>query len=256
MFGDAYIQQIGVITGVEAKAALAMQLHEKFEKSDRNVDSDAAIAVLRKYTSYALGKPTSDEDTVALAKRDPHFIYGYLKSLSSDKKHDVYGFLYELYVEREALDRTTSAAALAAAVSNNVFGDDPGNEKGKIFASENEGYIELQGCKLSLDSQLCTVLTGAAYNVSYSRYIKAGGSRGPFSNVFLTYIRSLRRDESYHDIRMKAYGKISRLRTDILKPITSMMSLGILRSFPDSPNEREYYDAAHRYAIDAGIEFK
>jgi hypothetical protein len=73
-----------------------------------------------------------------------------------------------------------------------------------------------------------------------------------FSNAFLAYIRTLRREDSYEATRLKLLKPNQKFGSDILDTIESMQSLGILRPLPDSPNERSYYYAVHRFAVDVG----
>lgn len=164
-------------------------------------------------------------------------------------------FLYGQYRVQTGADSERSSA-LAAAVTNRVFGEVATGDKGMTFAAENSVLIHNDARKLASDEHLCSILSGAAYNAGYARYIRSGGRRGVFANQFLTYIRSLSRDDSYREIRDKARDGIVRLGTNILAPIESMQELGIFRPLPDNPNERQYYDAVHQFAVDSGVPFK
>src|SRR5439155_10410926 len=127
--------------------------------------------------------------------------------------------------EREGLE-DTAAAKLAAAVTNKVFGEEPTGDVGKAFAAENQELIEIHARRLASDDRLCAVLSGAAYNVCYARYVSAGGSQGMFSNHFLTYTRALSRvtegkmrfaiDSDYDAIWRKTRMKVWELDSGIL----------------------------------------
>jgi hypothetical protein len=118
------------------------------------------------------------------------------------------------------------------------------------FASENASQIEKEARRLSSDDNLCSVLSGAAYNISYARYVLAGGKRSFFSHPFLAFIRTLYSLEHY-DFHEKTYGQIHALGEDILRPIQTMQRLGILRRFPHNPDERQYLRAVSEFAVEA-----
>jgi hypothetical protein len=87
--------------------------------------------------------------------------------------------------ERESDGKPISedeVAALVAGVVNCVFGEDASND----YQRNNADKIAAYGHELANDEELCLVLSGAAYNMAYARYLIAGGSRGMFSNDFLT----------------------------------------------------------------------
>ena len=147
----------------------------------------------------------------------------------------------------EALDDHT--AKLAAAVTNKVFGERWTEEADPHFAAEKAELIERDAHLFALDRDLCTCLSGAAYNTCYARYIDAGGSRGIFSNTFLAYIRALSQGDATLTARFAE--KIDKLGIHILDPIRSMVSLRIFRPLPHNPNERAFYDAAHQFYLAA-----
>jgi len=185
--------------------------------------------------------------------------------------------LHDRYTkERSAEVHTDSenesiAVLLAAAVMNMVFGEIPipsgGRRMDEVvkessfpeatlrFAKENAPYVESQARSLSSEDNLCAILSGAAYNTCYARYIRAGGRRGPFSNTFLTFVRSIYKLE-YMDANLKAYSQILNLGFEILRPIESMVGLGIFRRLSRNPDERGFYDATHKFAIAVGVKFK
>lgn len=168
-------------------------------------------------------------------------------------KTGLYMFLHGQYVNKAGLP-DEQAIPLAAAVTNRVFGEKPTGQTGAAFAEQNKDLIDSHAQQLASDDALCSRLSGAAYNTSYGRYIAAGGSRGMFSNKFLTYIRTLRRlhDSDCDTIRRKTAAEIKSLNEDILGPVESMICLGILRPLPDNPNERNFYDAVHQFAASTG----
>jgi hypothetical protein len=166
--------------------------------------------------------------------------------------------LYKSLVHQYSKQRTLSAyvepsgsdaGLLAAAVTNRIFGEPAAND----FQRENVQLIEGECRKLKFDHDLCVMLSGAAYNASYARYVRAGGSRGMFSNAFLAYIRALSLNAPNRDVLLKAEGKIAKLGGDVLKPIYAMVELGLFRPLPYSPNERQFYEAVQQFALTTGV---
>lgn len=169
-------------------------------------------------------------------------------------KPGLYMFIVRQYINKAGLEEQ-QAARLAAAVTNRIFGEKPTGEAATSFAAENSSLIDEHARGLASDDALCSLLSGAAYNTSYGRYIAAGGSRSMFSNKFLTYIRTLSRfhDRDYEATRQKTAAQIAELGGSILGPIEAMLSLGIFRPLSDNPNERSFYDAVHQFAVDTGV---
>jgi len=116
------------------------------------------------------------------------------------------------------------------------------------FARENAKLLKAEIRELSADNHLCVTLSGAAYNISYGRYIKAGGSRGIFSNHFLTYVRTLfSKTDRDRDFHMKRAVMVMELGLDILKPFDGMLTCFLLRPFPRNPDEQAYYRAVREF---------
>jgi hypothetical protein len=144
------------------------------------------------------------------------------------------------------------AAAIAAAVTNRIFGVPPAND----YQRDNPAHIEGEARRIAEDHRLCLVLSGAAYCASYARYVTHGGSRGMFSNRFLAYVRAVSKGSSYLDVQLKSEREIDALDAQILSPIRSMIELGIFRPLPYNPDERQFYRDAHEFAVENGVPFK
>jgi hypothetical protein len=209
-----YIAQIGTITENEAKFALSMLL---FKRSQ-----EGAI--------FADCRSLEGEDIAVLC--------------SAAVMNVVFGEINLQHASTPRVKKLVDNEKIS--VGANV------PEKALKFASENALLIESQINWLSSDDKLCATLSGAAYNACYARYIKAGGSRGIFSNTFITYIRTLFSLE-HLNFHLKQHSKILDLGPAILSPIESMQHYGILRPFPHNPNERKFYDDVHELAVTLGL---
>ena len=198
----------------------------------------------------------------------------YLKKIGlateNEAKAALYKFLYAEYRTRagvvsQALGSETGdahdedfSAKLAVAVTNRVFGETASNDAGKKFGEENEKLISHHASRLSSNEKLCGIMSGAAYNTCYARFLRAGGKRGIFSNKLLAYVRALsglnQGDESLMQLSVSLFGEIrDSLGADILAPLESMQSLGIFRPLARNPNEREYYNAVHQFAMSVAV---
>jgi hypothetical protein len=104
--------------------------------------------------------------------------------------------------------------------------------------------------RLKDDQQLCEVLSGAAYNVGYGYYVKAGGGR--VVNRYIGFIRADNRAQrgtrSDWDLLRSMGEDLNRREPRILDAYYSLRSKGLWLPRPDSPNEREYYEAAIKFA--------
>jgi len=69
------------------------------------------------------------------------------------------GMYVRLRVEYSKQYESEFAGFLAAAVSNEVFSDEPGNEEAQHFLNENKSLIETETRNLSHKQHLCHVLT-------------------------------------------------------------------------------------------------
>jgi hypothetical protein len=259
--GDDYIRRIGLATENEAKAALYLFLVKEYEGERLDVDETDLNFVLQAVRNSELASPSTPEAARAFAAENRQLVRYHVRSLGINERTPVYGFLYEQYVKNVGLAQADAAAALAAAVANKVFAEEPNGDDGQAFAEENEEFIEVRARKLGSDDELCAILSGAAYNTSYARYVTAGGSRGMFSNRFLTYIRAksglYRGDASLAALSGRLAAEIPHdLGSNVLAPVQSMFTLDIFRPLPHNPNERQFYEAVHQFAIKVGLPFR
>jgi hypothetical protein len=142
------------------------------------------------------------------------------------------------------------ARELAAAVALFIW-DDPPTDKGHIaFRREHQKRIEGEIWKPYLRTPaMQELLSGAAYNIGYSRYVAAGGGR--LLNRYLGYLRSdnLRsKNASDWKAHTALYAKLAELSLGILRPIESLKRWSLWKPRPDNPNEQQYYQAICAFA--------
>jgi hypothetical protein len=175
----------------------------------------------------------------------------------NEAKLGLFEFLKTQYLRQVDFD-LDRAAGLAAGVTNKVFGEQPNDEANTAFARDNEKLIEAQAREIARDETLCQLLSGAAYNTCYARFLRAGGKRSMFSNTFLAYVRAgcNPTNRLNRQIIVELGSEILTLNAHILDSMDAMQSLGILRTLPHSPNERLFYDAVHDFANRVGVQFQ
>lgn len=221
-------------------------------------ESDFLLRAFKNTDDTDLARPATPDRARAFAAENPDLVKYYARKLSKEKKILLFDFLYREYLKKEGIDKNEGAAFLASAVTNKVFDERPTGDPGRTFAAANVELIEIHARELAADDRLAAVLTGAAYNACYARYVRAAGTRGIFSNSFLTYVRALSRwgDPSMVELCEKMRRKILELGESVLGPLESMNSLGIFRPLPNNPDERGHYEAVHQFAVEAGVRFK
>jgi hypothetical protein len=145
------------------------------------------------------------------------------------------------------------ARELAAAAALFIWDDPPTDKRHIAFREENQKRIESEIRKPYLRTPVMQeLLSGAAYNIGYGRYVAAGGGR--ILNKYLGYIRSDRlpsKSASDWKVNTALYGELSDLSTAILRPITSLKNWSMWRPRPNNPNEQEYYQAICAFARQA-----
>ncbi len=145
------------------------------------------------------------------------------------------------------------AGEMAAAVALSVWEDSPTDKRHLAFHEEHRQRIEAEMRKPYLHApSMQEILSGAAYNIGYGRYVAAGGSR--LLNKFLGYIRSdsiPNKSKSDWEVNTSLYEDLSNRSTAILRPITSLKRLSLWKPRCSNPNEQEYYRAVCAFAQQA-----
>lgn len=142
------------------------------------------------------------------------------------------------------------ALPLAAAVSLRIVGDTPSEPKHITFRKENLKRIEDELQKPYIRTpQVCEILSRAAYNIGYGRYVAAGGGR--IMNHYLGYIRSDRRPNKLGTdlaAHLSIAAALSRLSGAILHPIEALQHFNMWIPRSNDPNEQEYYQSICAFA--------
>ena len=141
------------------------------------------------------------------------------------------------------------AGELAAAVALFIWNDPPTDKRHIAFRAENQKRIEGEIWKPYLRTPaMQELLSGAAYNIGYGRYVAAGGGR--LMNRYLGYLRSDNipsKNASDWMANKALYAKLSDLSLGILRPIESLKHWSLWRPRPNNPNEQVYYQACLRF---------
>jgi hypothetical protein len=145
-------------------------------------------------------------------------------------------------------DQKTSI--IAAAVTNKILCNKPSNEVGVTFLRDNLSEVCDKASSLSSDRKLCGILSGAAYNIAYGRFLRSGGKRGLLMNPFLGFVRAL--SQSYSATGPQAMDAYSTWRQyqdalqgqrDSVEPLVNLHGLELFIPLEHNPNERAYYEA-------------
>jgi hypothetical protein len=106
------------------------------------------------------------------------------------------------------------AMALAAAVTNEVFSEQPGNDQGKAFLQQNRALVEQELLKLREDSYICRVLTET---------VRAG--------MIVPYAKGIRTAEAFLD------------------PLEKLQRLGILIPGGEAPSPSTFFPLANEFYL-------
>ncbi len=222
----AYICEIGQNTENLAKCGLALTLMKEGVEFLSSGRAELPILQLAGY-----------EEARGLSKENA--------ALSAYKKWNV----FKQYAEHVGgRDPGEAATELAAATGNAIFGE-----------TESRPFAEEYAIALGYDDALCSILSRAAYNGCYARYLYAGGTTNPFSNPFLEFVGSMSgiyTADPQRRIKVQNRLRNAALMPRVLAPLDAMSSAGIFRPLPSNPNEREFYETVLRFAIEAGVDVK
>lgn len=134
------------------------------------------------------------------------------------------------------------ACNLAAGATNFLFQRDAKGKEQQDFEREQENRIRSTAIELATKSELREILSGAAYNISYGRYIGAGGS--VLFNKFLAYIRA---ESQVNESILPHTRKLNDMSPSILSLIFHFRSLFIWVRRDGNPNELSYFRAIETF---------
>lgn len=142
------------------------------------------------------------------------------------------------------------AGELASAAALLIWNDPPTDKRHIAFRQEHQKRIEGEIWKPYLRTPaMQELLSGAAYNIGYGRYVAAGGGR--FLNKYLGYLRSdslPSKNASDWSANTSLYAELARLSPGILRPVESLKRFSLWRPRPNNPNEQQYYQAICAFA--------
>ena len=148
---------------------------------------------------------------------------------------------------------------LAASVVDYLFCEPSKNSELRAFRSEHEAVVISKARELANDESLCRVLTAAVYNFSYGRYVDSGRKIGFLFNNFHGYVRALQQPimGHYSNYEMFVNSFIEKVGWENAEPLSRLMSLGIFRPLPHTPDEqvlmREIASFIVKLRVDASL---
>lgn len=140
---------------------------------------------------------------------------------------------------------------LASAICLRLWDDPPTDKRHVEFKEQNLKRIEEEFREPYFrTSELQEILSRAAYNIGYGRYVASGGGR--LLNKYLGYIRSdsiLSKSASDWKANTGLYSDLTNLSLSILRPIQSLKHWSLWRPRPSNPNEQDYYQSVSAFAV-------
>ncbi|MGB7546649.1 MAG: hypothetical protein WBM14_02780 [Terracidiphilus sp.] len=142
------------------------------------------------------------------------------------------------------------AGEMAAAVALFIWDDPPTDKRHIAFREEHQKRIQDEIWKPYVRTPaMQELLSGAAYNIGYGRYVAAGGGR--LLNKYLGYLRSDNlpsKNASDWKANTALYAELANLSLGILRPIQSLKHWSLWRPRPNNPNEQQYYQEVCAFA--------
>lgn len=178
---------------------------------------------------------------------------GYIIKIADSTKREILLGM-SAYLCKRLLGREDerSAGMIAGCTSMYLFGEPPDNEEFLRFHRQNESRIRREAERLAEDRELSELLSGAAYNVGYGRYVATGGGR--LMNRYLGYMRMENSINNRFDVEQfqKMASDLEAKHPHCLRAVSSLKRIGIWKPRPYSPNELEHYRSVHAFAERVG----
>jgi len=174
----------------------------------------------------------------------------YILKISTATQNEISLGLYAYFYSRLIkTDPEPYTGKLAAAIAMELIGEPAKESHHEAFRVENSRRIREEIGSLIPENRLCEILSGAAYNIGYGRYVAKGGSR--LFNTFLTFTRLEGRvlSRSDNDVMLKCRLELLKKDEAILRPIISLQKFSLWRC-RNNPNEQEYYRIVNAFALE------
>jgi hypothetical protein len=131
------------------------------------------------------------------------------------------------------------ACDLAGAITNYVLCKKPPNPRLEEFGQQNRARIEREAYALCGEHGMAELLSGAAYNICYGHYLRAGG--GQLMNKFLGFIKADSRPG------IADTGDLNKMSPQILELIFQLKQLSLWKPRGENPNEVVYFNAVKNF---------
>jgi hypothetical protein len=146
-----------------------------------------------------------------------------------------WGLYLWLTFRLEKTEEEDFACDLAGAITNYVLCRKPVSSRLEEFGKQNRSRIEAEAYALCGEHHLAELLSGAAYNICYGHYLRAGG--GQLMNKFLGFIKADSRPGVANP------EDLNKMSAQILELILQLKRLGLWRPRGENPNEVQYFNA-------------
>lgn len=131
------------------------------------------------------------------------------------------------------------AYSLAGAATNYLLLRTANNPEQIEFGRQHKDRAQREALNLWRGADKCELLSGAVYNISYGRYVRAGG--GVLFNHFLAFIKA----ES--KMGPLPYQKLNAISPSILELILHLKQLRLWVPRGSNPNELAYFNAVKNF---------
>jgi hypothetical protein len=166
------------------------------------------------------------------------------------------GLNFYLYLAIRPTEPEEFASDLAVTCSAAILGREPITDERASFRESNSVRIEREIRRLNSDHELCEVLSGAAYNIGYGRYVATGG--GILVNRYRRFIQADRetRNNSYTPAIRECTELIKKMSFAAIEPIQILKKWGLWVPRGPNPDEREYYQRVQSFVSQQNLLLK
>lgn len=163
------------------------------------------------------------------------------------------GLSYYIYLALVEIDGDDFASDLAIACAVETLCRRAATPEAGEFSDKNKARIEHEISRLNSNHDLREILSGAAYNIGYGRYVASGGSK-----LFNRYLRFIRTDIKANNNRdaaaIRENTEVSKtLDWSSIEIIRNLQKYGLWIARSSNPNELEYCKAAQTFATQQSL---